>query len=104
MKAWINLSGIILLLTGLPVIADLQTLSCLQSPARVDACPNMIYRSVIEPTTEQKRVICFCKSDFDKLFNQNVTPQQAAYNKMELTQILAEQKLTKAQLLKMISR
>lgn len=104
MKVWINTSCIFLLGIALPAIADLQSLTCLQSLNRIDACPNMIYRSVVEPTTEQKQVICFCKSDFDKLFNQNMTPEQAAYNKMELTQILAEQKLTKAQLLKMISR
>lgn len=89
---------------SLPASAEQQTLRCLQSPSRVAACPNMIYRSVLDDVTQKNKMICFCKRDFDLLFNKDVTKQQAILNKMELKQITAETGLTKLQLIKMVSR
>ena len=95
----------ILAFTGFEVsAADNKTLSCLQLPSRIAACPNTVYRSVKDPSTNKNKMFCFCKQDFDLLFNEDVSKKQAILNRMELKQILSETRLTKQQLFKMVSR
>jgi hypothetical protein len=94
----------ILALTGFEVLADSKTLSCLQLPSRIAACPNLVYRAVKDVSTNKNKIFCFCKLDFDLLFNKDVSEKQAILNRMELKQILSETRLTELQLFKMVSR
>lgn len=94
-----------LVLSGFEVSAnDSKVLSCLQIPSRIAACPNTVYRSVKDISTNKNKMFCFCKQDFDLLFNKDVSNKQAILNRMELKQILSETRLTEQQLFKMVSR
>ena len=104
-KLWFTGFILTLALTGFEVsAADSKTLSCLELPSRIAACPNIVYRAVKDPVTNKNKMFCFCKQDFDLLFNKNVSNKQAILNRMELKQILSETRLTEQQLLKMVSR
>jgi len=104
-KPWFTAFVLILALTGFEVSADdSKTQSCLQLPSRIEACPNIVYRAVKDVATNKNKMFCFCKKDFDLLFNKEVSNKQAILNRMELKQILSETRLTEQQLLKMVSR
>ena len=94
----------VLTFASFTVPANSEPLSCLQLPSRIEACPNMVYRAVKDTSTNKNKMFCFCKKDFDLLFNKDVSEKQAILNRMELKQILSETGLTEQQLLKMVSR
>ena len=85
------------------VVAE-QIMSCLTLPSRVEPCPNLIYRGIIDPVTGEKKVFCFCKTDIANLFDDRVSDAQKALNKMEWRELVATSGYTEAQLVKMISR
>lgn len=62
--------------------------TCLQNLSRVDACPNLIYRGVTEPKTQERIVFCFCKTDFNLMLNEEVNDRQKMLNKMEWQELL----------------
>ena len=94
----------ILASVGFKVLADSNTFTCLQLPSRIAACPNLVYRAVKDTSSNKNKMFCFCKQDFDLLFNKDVSEKQAILNRMELKQILSETRLTELQLSKMVSR
>ena len=81
-----------------------ETLQCLQAPSRTTPCENLVYRSVQDPKTQKTKLFCFCRQDFLRLLNTDVTDQEFMLNKMEWRQILAETGYSENQLKSMIKR
>ena len=77
---------------------------CLQAPARILPCENLVYRAVKDPETNQNRLFCFCRQDFERILKTDVTDEEFILNKMEWRQIVAESGYTDAQLKSMIKR
>jgi len=81
-----------------------EPINCLAAPARSEPCGNLVYRAVQDPKTQQTRLFCYCKEDFDRLLRVDVTDQEYMLNKMEWQQLLAETGYTDKQLKALIKR
>lgn len=92
----------LLLFTGFAAVAE--PISCLIAPSRTEPCGNLVYRAVEDPKTQQTRLFCFCKQDFDRLLKRDVTDREYMLNKMEWRQVLAETGYTDEQLKTLIKR
>lgn len=79
-------------------VTQAEPVNCLTSPSRIEPCTNLVYRSVEDPKNQTTRVFCFCKQDFQRLLNNDVTDKEYMLNKMEWRQILADTGYTDAQL------
>ncbi|NVK23721.1 MAG: hypothetical protein HWE10_02230 [Gammaproteobacteria bacterium] len=78
-------------------------IDCLQAPSRTKTCPNLVYRSVKTDDLRNK-LFCFCKTDFQRLLDDNANDAQKAFNRMEWRQILSESGYTDKQLKRMVSK
>lgn len=84
--------------------AEAEPINCLIAPSRAEPCGNLVYRSILDPKTQQSRLFCFCKADFDRLLKRDVTDREHMLNKMEWRQILAETGYTDEELRAIVKR
>ena len=68
-----------------PVSAD--SLSCIQAPKRVNACPNLLYRVAQLPSMSKPGVICICATDFVSLLQQAKTDAERVQQNMTRRQL-----------------
>lgn len=104
MKMYLILFILIIGVFNVSAFAKGETLVCLEIPSRIDPCPNLVYRAVKDEAQGKNKMFCYCKTDFDLLFDKNLSKRQLMLNKMELNQILSDTKLTKEQLRQRVSR
>ncbi|MDX3775436.1 hypothetical protein QE250_15045 [Chromatiaceae bacterium AAb-1] len=83
------LSILILLLLSLPATAA-KTSQCIQSPKRVSACPNLLYRSAQLPAMEKPQLLCICATDFSELLQPATTDTELIRQRMTKRQLEAE--------------
>ena len=89
MKKFVTANLLILISIGFSAAAYDVPEQCLQNLSRVDACPNLVYRGINDPISNQRQVFCFCKTDFDLLLNEDVNDRQKILNRMDWQALLA---------------
>lgn len=100
----IRIINTFIILSILIASKHVQALTCLQAPSRIEACPNIIYRSVEDPLTNKTILFCYCKKDFDLLLKNDVTDAQRISNQMQWRQILISTGYSDQQLKKLLKR
>ena len=80
-----KLSALFLLFTVASAAAD--NFSCVQSPKRTKACPNMLYRTAQLPGKAAPGLICICASDFAALLQQPQTEGEKVSQNMTRRQM-----------------
>ncbi|NTS78511.1 hypothetical protein HR060_16840 [Catenovulum sp. SM1970] len=79
---------------------------CLQDPLRVKPCNHQVYRSIAtdDPTSPHNKVVtCICVPDFIDLIKPTESQKQAYLKKYQLEDIAIKYKLSKADLVQLLT-
>ncbi|MBU2114789.1 MAG: hypothetical protein KKE94_13585 [Gammaproteobacteria bacterium] len=77
----------VLLLTWLVPATAADNLSCIQAPARLKACPHLLYRVAQLPAMPAPALICICATDFAALLKPAVTDSEKVQQNMARRQM-----------------